>query len=752
MSAIHCAAFSNEPEVLRHLVDLGISVDTADGCGANILYHAVESRSLDMVRYALTLQTNPSASVYIVDRMHNKHRVEGICQWVAQFSSCNSPNYLDAVIVMLAERGGDSVFWLDEESSHTEGEDVEHDSIRPKSMTINVISKYIRNPFKDFAKRGWVSQLLQGAIATYQPTEAFNDLKKEIMAFFWHVIGDSSCGAGSLETILQSYDSLDLTELIDGDLRPRDVKTTNYAGQLGTVALHMILTEYSLDPNSKAIDVEVVSGVADMMRILGEHGAWELSESETQHAVRTYVNLVRKITYWDGNAAKLYQSHTLMMTTRLTTMPPEILLAIADLLPQAVLRALSLINKRLYDVINPVLYAQSVKNEAPDITVLAARDGNLDTLKMAASFGADMNRVYWVPVPTWAKPEKIQSTAPKTGYGVCWATPLHVAAAYGHYDVLKWLLAEGVDVDVPGKLLCGCLSLCEMRDHFGTSSDAWQTRINLDCVPDVAGTWTPLHLAICRGNQSIARLLISRGASLDIRYNRRMNIPRTHGVSTLFYSESCDSRIRMTHFGSTGIEESSNDDLDHRFTTQVLEQAENHNRMHAVHTAASSGQKEILHYLVAKGADINNLDGSNGNALHYALSESDTDMCKLVLDLGVDTATPIDFSEYNIDGSCIMSVVVWAVKYCLGKTDVISRALSHIAERGDSFWKVDEGSGKAMVISSIFDSGCYDDGLLMQPQYNRWISEFLQGAILTCDSSNVGNLEEDLFIEVSVLL
>ncbi|KAF4822739.1 NF-kappa-B inhibitor cactus [Colletotrichum siamense] len=432
------------------------------------------------------------------------------------------------------------------------------------------------------------------------------------------------------------------------------------------------------------------------------------------------------------------------MTTKLTTMPPEILLAIADLLPQAALRALSLTNKRLYDVINPVLYAQSVKNEAPDITVLAARDGNLDTLKMAASFGADMNRVYWVPVPTWAKPEKIQSTAPKTGYGVCWATPLHVAAAYGHYDVLKWLLAEGVDVDVPGKLLCGCLSLCEMRDHFGTSSDAWQTRINLDCVPDVAGTWTPLHLAICRGNQSIARLLISRGASLDIRYNRRMNIPRTHGVSTLFYSESCDSRIRMTHFGSTGIEESSNDDLDHRFTTQVLEQAENHNRMHAVHTAASSGQKEILHYLVAKGADINNLDGSNGNALHYALSESDTDMCKLVLDLGVDTATPIDFSEYNIDGSCIMSVVVWAVKYCLGKTDVISRAFSHIAERGDSFWKVDEGSGKAMVISSIFDSGCYDDGLLMQPQYNRWISEFLQGAILTCDSSNVGNLEEDL--------
>ncbi|KAI8231911.1 putative ankyrin repeat protein [Colletotrichum sp. SAR 10_99] len=389
------------------------------------------------------------------------------------------------------------------------------------------------------------------------------------------------------------------------------------------------------------------------------------------------------------------------MTTRLTTTPPEILLAIADLLSQAALHALALANKRLYDVINPALYAQSVKNEAPDITVLAARDENLDTLKMAASFGADMNRVYWVPVPTWAKPEEIQLTAPKTGYGVCWATSLHVAAAYGHYDVVKWLLAEGVDIDVPGKLLCGCLSLNEMHTYYGNSSDAWQSGIDLDCVPHVAGTWTPLHLAICRGNQSIARFLVSRGASLGIRYNRRMDIPRTHGVTTLFFSESCDPTTRMTHLGSVDIEDSSDNDIDHRITIKALEQVEDHNRMDAAHTAAASGQKEILRYLIAKGADINTLDGSNGNVLHYALSESDTDMCKLVVDLGADTATPIDFALHNMNGSSIMSVVEWAANYCPGKTEVISRPLSHIVERGDSFWKVDEGSGKTMAISSF---------------------------------------------------
>ncbi|KAH0431636.1 ankyrin repeat domain protein [Colletotrichum camelliae] len=374
MSAIHCAALSNEPEVLCHLVARGISVDTADGCGANILHHAVESRSLEMVRCALSLQASPSASVYLIDRTHIKYHVEGICQWVARFCENSRPKYLDAVIAMLADHGGDSVFWqhpdpwheavldLDQESSHTEGEDVEHESTRPKSMAINVIAKYMINPFKDFATRGWVSQLLQGAIATYQPTEGFNDLKKEVMAFFWRVIGDSSCGAGSLEMILQSYDALDLTELIDGELPLRNVKTTKYDGQLGTAALHMLLTDYRIKPdfhgreitmrdkvawllkhgadpidkfhrpaefaampcfltnliacepedfsngyyrhrNSKAVEFNGVSRVVDMMRILGEHGAWEMSDSETQHAVRTYDNLVRKIEGWEWNHA-----------------------------------------------------------------------------------------------------------------------------------------------------------------------------------------------------------------------------------------------------------------------------------------------------------------------------------------------------------------------------------------------------------------------------------------------------------------
>lgn len=151
--------------------------------------------------------------------------------------------------------------------------------------------------------------------------------------------------------ILQSYDALDLTELIVGDLPLRKVET-NYDGQLGTAALHMLLTNYSIDPNdstreitvrdkvawllkhgadpidkfhrpakfaalpcfltslsarrnSKAVDLKVVSRIADMMRILGEHEAWEMSESETRDALRTYDDLVRKIERRNENTAKM---------------------------------------------------------------------------------------------------------------------------------------------------------------------------------------------------------------------------------------------------------------------------------------------------------------------------------------------------------------------------------------------------------------------------------------------------------------
>lgn len=50
-----------------------------------------------------------------------------------------------------------------------------------------------------------------------------------------------------------------------------------------------------------------------------------------------------------------------------------------------------------------MLYDDAIKQNAPEITTLAARDGNLKTLTKAREYGADLNVVTWVPFPSWAQ-------------------------------------------------------------------------------------------------------------------------------------------------------------------------------------------------------------------------------------------------------------------------------------------------------------------------------------------------------------
>ncbi|KAH0431635.1 hypothetical protein CcaCcLH18_06939 [Colletotrichum camelliae] len=186
-------------------------------------------------------------------------------------------------------------------------------------------------------------------------------------------------------------------------------------------------------------------------------------------------------------------------TSPLEMIPPEIVLAIAEDLPQSSVNSLCQASKRLHQIINPSLYKAAVKN--PHFLSVTARDGKLDTLKVAALFGADLNRVYWVPAPSWSllcgddnDSDCSESEDPgcpgsddsdcgddeypifyRSGFasiqgaregsilpndrdiGCCWATLLHLAAAEGHYDMVEWLLSQGVDLDVPGKLLSPAL-------------------------------------------------------------------------------------------------------------------------------------------------------------------------------------------------------------------------------------------------------------------------------------------------------
>lgn len=79
----------------------------------------------------------------------------------------------------------------------------------------------------------------------------------------------------------------------------------------------------------------------------------------------------------------------------LDTLPSELLLHIATYFDTLEFDAvLTLASRRLLDVFRPRLYHAAISVDLPDITVVAAAEGNLETLKVAATYGAQFQGKY----------------------------------------------------------------------------------------------------------------------------------------------------------------------------------------------------------------------------------------------------------------------------------------------------------------------------------------------------------------------
>ncbi|KAK7221648.1 hypothetical protein V2G26_009651 [Clonostachys chloroleuca] len=153
--------------------------------------------------------------------------------------------------------------------------------------------------------------------------------------------------------------------------------------------------------------------------------------------------------------------------SKFEALPQEIVIEIGEMCawpasseeppPSKHLAALIRTSRWLYNLFNATLYRKNLKQDAPvDSCVLwAAEHGCLDTIKMAVSFGTEVN----------------VSAADDDGF-----TPLHKAAAKGDSDILRLLLAQ------PGIIVAG-------KSIYGD---------------------TPLSLAIARGHLHCARLLLER--------------------------------------------------------------------------------------------------------------------------------------------------------------------------------------------------------------------------------------------------
>ncbi|EQB56098.1 hypothetical protein CGLO_03937 [Colletotrichum gloeosporioides Cg-14] len=291
--------------------------------------------------------------------------------------------------------------------------------------------------------------------------------------------------------------------------------------------------------------------------------------------------------------------------------------------------ALARVNRYLHSIFQAELYRAAVKDGAPEITIFAAAKGNLETLQVAAKYGARLQDFYLAD-PTeenqhrWAS--LLREPLPPQA---CWATPLHLAAHKGQYHVVKWLVAQGVDINAAGRLICDCRPVGSRVPVPRPVADHRHPMSNYPA-------WTPLHHAICGGHTSIAKLLLIAGA------NHNLIVP----VGSTSYPKE---------FAELQDSEATEHDDQHKPFAWFHDPARKAfvQNIHPIHVAAAFGNRSLVKYLMREwGVNINRLDDNLATPLHHAIAAKNKSMVVYLLSHGADATKPW---QLRVDNDAVMS-------------------------------------------------------------------------------------------------
>ncbi|KAL7620171.1 hypothetical protein AAE478_009164 [Parahypoxylon ruwenzoriense] len=164
----------------------------------------------------------------------------------------------------------------------------------------------------------------------------------------------------------------------------------------------------------------------------------------------------------------------------------------------------------------------------------------------------------------------------------CFWSPLHCAASAGSKAIVKLLVNSGASLDPPSRGLCTCRNT-PLSQHPGTYG---------------AVTWTPLHTALCYGNDSTAALLLSLGASPNLN-------PQRPKLSALHCAARAGS-LRTMRFLLEGDHKTNINKQDEEGFTPL---------MWALGSLKSTG---IINYLLRHGADLEIENSYGYTALQWA--------------------------------------------------------------------------------------------------------------------------------------
>ncbi|MBE0673584.1 MAG: ankyrin repeat domain-containing protein, partial [Bacteroidales bacterium] len=200
-------------------------------------------------------------------------------------------------------------------------------------------------------------------------------------------------------------------------------------------------------------------------------------------------------------------------------------------------------------------------------------------------------------------------------------TPLHWTARGVHYEILKYLIEKGSDVNaIDGYSGVTALHSVSARGH----AEAIELLLNSGADKEIQSKFvfcTPLHYAAVSDNIQAVKILIDKGADL---FAKDVN-----EKTPLFYA--CEEgkvesvKLLLMKMGRIDSNAINNIDFD---GNSVL------------HFAAENGQKEIAEILLENGAEINLLNTIGMTPYNMAISSGRSEVASLLAESGAHKIEP----------------------------------------------------------------------------------------------------------------
>ncbi|KAL7755650.1 hypothetical protein ACKLNR_014177 [Fusarium oxysporum f. sp. zingiberi] len=263
---------------------------------------------------------------------------------------------------------------------------------------------------------------------------------------------------------------------------------------------------------------------------------------------------------------------------------------------------------------------------------VAAKRGHANMVRILADFGADvykirndgfMTSLHWAVEGGNQEVVKILLQEQSDNLIHCvnqWrSTALHLAAESGNIGVVQLLLANGARKDAQNRWYDTSMDLARKNNHLDVFKELERWNISDREVPPEDGEGnSPLHVAACKGDTAAAKQALwglqgnSRTKVVD-RQNQRMETP-------LHLAARCGHKDMILWLIDKGADVQA---MSKDFTT-------------VLHIASVHCESSVIEYLISKGAKVNEGDHWQWTPLHHAARDGRTDNVQLLINEKAD--------------------------------------------------------------------------------------------------------------------